>query len=82
MVIKMDEILVFLQEKLSELCKLSPEDITENSDLLYDLGADSLDIVELLMAIEEKFGYYVPDEELIKMQTVGDLAENIAASQK
>ncbi|MGM9637813.1 MAG: acyl carrier protein [Eubacteriales bacterium] len=78
----MDEILAFLQKRLSELCKLPSEDITEDSDLLYDLGADSLDIVELLMAVEEKYGYYVPDDELIKMHTVGDLAENIAASQK
>ncbi|MGM9681835.1 MAG: acyl carrier protein [Eubacteriales bacterium] len=75
----MDDILAFLQEQLSELCKLPADDITEDSNLLYDLGADSLDIVELLMAVEEKYGYYVPDDELIKMNTVGDLAQNIAA---
>lgn len=76
---EMDEIIPFLQEQLTKLCKLPAHEITEDSDLLYDLGVDSLDIVELLMAVEERYGYYVPDDELIKMHTVGDLAQNIAA---
>lgn len=73
----MDEIVTFLCRTLSELLHLPPESVSADSDLLADLAADSLDTVELLMAVEEKYGYYLPDADLIRMRTVGDLAENI-----
>lgn len=46
--------------------------ITENSSFIDDLGADSLDIVELIMAFEEEFDIEIPDENAEKMKTVGD----------
>lgn len=46
--------------------------ITENSSFVDDLGADSLDIVELIMAFEEEFDIEIPDEDAEKMRTVGD----------
>jgi len=46
--------------------------ITENSSFVDDLGADSLDIVELIMAFEEEFDIEIPDEDAEKMKTVGD----------
>ena len=46
--------------------------ITENSSFVNDLGADSLDIVELIMAFEEEFDIEIPDEDAEKMKTVGD----------
>lgn len=46
--------------------------ITENSSFIDDLGADSLDIVELIMAFEEEFDIEIPDEDAEKMKTVGD----------
>ncbi|MBA7515968.1 Acyl carrier protein [subsurface metagenome] len=46
--------------------------ITENSSFLDDLGADSLDIVDLIMAFEEEFNLEIPDEDAEKMKTVGD----------
>jgi len=46
--------------------------ITEDSSFVDDLGADSLDIVELIMAFEEEFDIEIPDEDAEKMKTVGD----------
>jgi acyl carrier protein len=46
--------------------------ITENSSFLDDLGLDSLDIVELIMALEEEFDIEIPDKDAEKMKTVGD----------
>lgn len=46
--------------------------ITENSSFIDDLGADSLDIVELIMAFEEEFDVEIPDEDAEKIKTVGD----------
>jgi acyl carrier protein len=46
--------------------------ITENSSFLADLGLDSLDIIELIMAFEEEFNIEIPDKDAEKMKTVGD----------
>ncbi|MBC8388518.1 MAG: acyl carrier protein [Actinobacteria bacterium] len=46
--------------------------ITENSSFVDDLGADSLDIVELIMAFEEEFDIEIPDEDAEKMKTIED----------
>lgn len=50
-----------------------------NSSLIDDLGADSLDIVELVMAMEEEFGLEIPDEDAEKIKTVGDVIQYIEA---
>ncbi len=47
--------------------------ITENSSFVDDLGTDSLDIVELIMALEEEFNLEIPDKDVEKMKTVGDV---------
>jgi len=49
------------------------EDITPESRLVEDLGADSIDAVQLVMEIESEFGVTIPDEELAALKTVGDL---------
>ena len=48
------------------------EKVTEEASFVEDLGADSLDTVELVMAFEEEFGIEIPDEDAEKLQTVGD----------
>jgi acyl carrier protein len=48
------------------------EKVTEDASFVEDLGADSLDTVELVMAFEEEFGIEIPDEDAEKLQTVGD----------
>ena len=52
--------------------------ITENSSLVDDLGADSLDIVELIMAFEEEFDIEIPDEDAEKMKTIGDAVKYLS----
>ncbi len=48
------------------------ENITPEKDFVQDLGADSLDVVELVMALEEEFGIEIPEEDAEKIRTVGD----------
>jgi acyl carrier protein len=52
---------------------LDPSEITMESNLIEDLRADSLDIVELVMDMEQEFDIEIPDEDLPKVQTVGDI---------
>ena len=51
--------------------------VVDNANFIDDLGADSLDTVELVMAFEEEFNVEVPDEEAEKLQTVGDVVKYI-----
>lgn len=59
-----------------KLCK-KKEQITLTSNLVEDLGADSLDVVELIMAFEDEFGVTLPDDDIAKMKTVGDVINYI-----
>ncbi|MCL6622375.1 MAG: acyl carrier protein [Syntrophobacterales bacterium] len=54
-------------------------EVTPDAVFVDDLGADSLDLVELIMAMEEEFGYEIPDEEAEKLRTVGDVISFIKA---
>ena len=62
--------------------KLGAEDdkITESASFMDDLGADSLDTVELIMELEEEFGLEIPDEEAEKLDTVGDAVKYIESN--
>lgn len=53
------------------------EDITADKEVVKDLGADSLDVVEMLMSLEEEFGITVSEEAAMNIKTVGDIAETI-----
>jgi acyl carrier protein len=57
------------------------EKVTREASFVDDLGADSLDTVELVMAFEEEFGIEIPDEDAEKLQTVGDAIEYIEQNQ-
>ena len=52
---------------------IDPDIVCENSKIMDDLGADSLDVVEMLMSMEEKFGISVPDEDIEELITVSDV---------
>ena len=58
---------------------VKPEEVTEDANFTDDLGADSLDLVEVVMALEEEFDAPVPDEEAEKIKTVGDAVRFIDA---
>ncbi len=70
-----------VQEKVTEQLGIDPEEVTMESSFIEDLGADSLDIVELLMALEEEFDIEIPDEEAEKLVTIADVVEYIKSNQ-
>ena len=70
-----------VKEIIVEQLGVSPDQVKAEARFIDDLGADSLDTVELIMALEEEFGVEIPDEDAEKMVTVGDamnyLKENV-----
>ncbi len=70
-----------IEEKVKDIIVeqlgVNPEQVTPTASFIEDLGADSLDIVELVMAFEEEFSVEVPDEDAEKLQTVGDVNKYI-----
>ncbi len=62
---------------LSEQLDIEEDDITMDSKIADDLGADSLDVVDLIMAIEDEFDVEVPDEDIEGIKTVGDVVNYI-----
>ncbi|HLI25875.1 MAG TPA: acyl carrier protein [Chloroflexota bacterium] len=61
-----------LKKLIADQLSVNEEDITPDAHFIEDLNADSLDLVELVMAIEEEFGVKIPDEDVDKIQTVQD----------
>lgn len=70
-----------VQEKITEIIVeqlgVKSDEVTPEASFVDDLGADSLDTVELVMALEEEFGIEIPDEDAEKIQTVGDAIKYI-----
>ena len=56
---------------------LHEEQVTEDSEVIDDLGADSLDIVDLVMTLEEEFDTEIPDEDIENLRTVGDIVKYV-----
>ncbi len=71
-----------IKSLLSSQLGIKEERIQLKSRILEDLGADSLDLVELLMTLETEFHVTIPDEEAIKLKTVEDIVKVIEANQK
>ncbi len=62
---------------IAEQLGVKPEEVTSEASFVDDLGADSLDTVELVMALEEEFGVEIPDEDAEKITSVGDAVKYI-----
>ena len=62
-----------VQKILAKQLRRAPEEITLESDIKKDLGADSLDILQLLMRVEDEYGIVIPDQELAGFRKVGDV---------
>ncbi len=75
-----DEIKAKVIEIISKSFKLDASSVTEDKSFQDDLGADSLETVELVMALEEEFGIEISDEDAEKIRTVGDAIDFIAKS--
>ncbi|MEW4529263.1 MAG: acyl carrier protein [Maioricimonas sp. JB045] len=68
-----EQVIAIVSEQLS----VPQEDISRESSFIEDLKADSLDVVELVMAFEDKFGVTIPDDDYEKIRTVGDAIDYI-----
>ena len=66
-----------IKQILAKQLRIDVNTINDNSNIIEDLGADSIDLVELLMTIEEKKGIVVSDEDAVKLKTVKDVADYI-----
>ena len=73
MAVQADRIRAIISEQLG----VKQEEVTDQAKFIEDLGADSLDTVELVMALEEEFGIEIPDEDAEKMVSVGDAIKDI-----
>ena len=69
-------------EVIAEQLGISKDTITLQSNVLEDLGADSLDIIEMLMTLEEEYGITIPDEKINQVKTVGGICELIEECKK
>ena len=63
-----------IKEMIANQLSISVEEVSEEKEIVKDLGADSLDIVEMLMTLEEEYNITIPDEETVDIKTVGDIA--------
>ncbi len=71
-----------VKEIVAEQLGRDVNEVTDGASFIDDLGADSLDIVELVMAMEDEFGIEIPDDEAEKIKTVKDVVEYIKAHGK
>ena len=69
-----------IKEILADTLDVDIEELSSNTNIATDLGADSLDVVEILMSIEDEFGVEIPDSEIENIRTIGELAEYIEAN--
>ena len=74
-----DEVLAGIKEIVVEIAGISADKIAMDKKFTDDLDVDSLSMVEVVVAAEEKFGVKIPDDEVTKMKTVGDAVNYIVA---
>jgi acyl carrier protein len=79
-VASVEEIRAGLAAILEEVADVAADDVTDDKSFTDDLDVDSLSMVEVAMAAEEKFGVKIPDDELPKLKTVGDAVRYIESN--
>ena len=70
-----------VKDILSQQLRVDIDSITEDTNIMEDLGADSLDIVEMLMNIEQDYGIVIADDDIVGFKTVGDIVRYIENNQ-
>ncbi len=76
-----DEVFERIREVLTERLSVEEGDINEEANFQEDLGADSLDLVEMIMELEDQFGIKIPDEDAQQIQTVGQAVDYVTSHQ-
>ena len=71
-----------IKKMLAAQINVSEDEIKMESDIINDLGADSLDVVEMIMALETEFNLTIPEEVAMEMKTIKDVVDYIEKSQK
>lgn len=71
-----------VRELVAEQLGISKDSITEKSNIIEDLGADSLDVIEMLMTLEDEYGITIPDEKISQIKTIGQIVELIEECRK
>ena len=66
-----------VRDMLAKQLNLKPETISLDSDVVKDLGADSLDVVELLISLEDDYGISIPEDDIVNVKTVKDIVDMI-----
>lgn len=66
-----------VKELIAEQLCISPDDIADDANIVEDLGADSLDVVEMLMLLEDNFSIKIPDDQIANLKTVNDICKII-----
>lgn len=66
---------------LAQQFEVSVDSMSEETNIVDDLGADSLDVVELVMSLEDEYGISIPDEDMPEMNTIGKIVEYIESKQ-
>ena len=72
-----DKVIELIAQQLNK----SVDEVTVEKEIVKDLGADSLDVVEMLMSLEEEFNITVPEEDAVNIKTVGDIVKLIEEKQ-
>ena len=70
-----------IRELLAQQFEVSADSISMETNIVDDLGGDSLDVVGLIMSVEEEFGISIPDEDAVELSTVGKIVEYIEKQQ-
>ena len=71
-----------VREMLAKQLNIKPEVIKPESDVVKDLGADSLDVVELLISLEDNYGVSIPEDDVVNVKTVQDIVNMLDGLQK
>lgn len=79
---EVDMIIDKVKELVAEQLGVAKDSITAESNIVEDLGADSLDVIEMLMTLEDEYGITIPDEKIGQVKTIGQIVELLEECQK